>query len=117
MNEENRTSAEIPDNPYLPGLLPGISIQKWGVEAGLHFFNTLQKQIDFKRKFRVVLEHDPGEPTVVLNFHYEDGSDGEATKIETPPKAHMHEIVISKWGIDAELLTNRHKSPPQSGKS
>ena len=67
MSKEKPTAT--PETPYPPV----ISIKKWGVEAGLHFFNILQQQIDFKKKFRVVLEHDPEKPTVTLDFHYYNG--------------------------------------------
>ena len=47
-----------------------LFIKSRGIEVCLHFWDMFNSHVDFKRKFRVVLEHDPEEATDTITFYY-----------------------------------------------
>ena len=48
--------------------MQSITIRSWGLEVGLVFFEAVKRHMDFKKKFRVVLEHDPEKSHVKISF-------------------------------------------------
>ena len=63
MNEKNQKGID-------GGEPKQMAIKSWGLEAGLHFLDMFNNHVDFRRKFRVVLEHDPEEATDRITFYY-----------------------------------------------
>ena len=45
-----------------------LTIKRWGLEAGWVFFDMLHREIDLKKKFRAVLEHDPEKVNATISI-------------------------------------------------
>ncbi|MCL2356603.1 MAG: hypothetical protein FWC70_05505 [Defluviitaleaceae bacterium] len=50
-----------------------FSTLMFGATGTIKFlFNMMGGEIDYKKKFRIVLEHDPEKPSCELTYHQED---------------------------------------------